>query len=62
VIADSNEVELYVVELSLVYDLFKTSAGLSKRFWRGIAMKLAERLSKLHGGKKIISSSYSSNC
>lgn len=48
IVAGSQPVELYVVALSLLYNLFKSSPGLSKRFWRGIATKLADRLTKLH--------------
>lgn len=48
IVAATQPVELYVVALSLLYNLFKSSPGLSKRFWRGIATKLADRLTKLH--------------
>lgn len=56
IVADSPMVELYVIELSLVFDLFISSSGLSKRFWRGMALKLADRLNKLTGAPKEVKS------
>jgi hypothetical protein len=45
-------VELFVLELSLLFDLFQVSPGLCKRFWRGMALKIANRLSGLHSAPK----------
>jgi CRP-like cAMP-binding protein len=44
VVAESDVVELYVMELSRVYDMFKSSPGLSRRFHKSIALHLARRL------------------
>lgn len=46
VVADSNEVELYAVELSLLLEILKSNDGLSKRFHKIMAQTLASRLSK----------------
>jgi len=50
VVAESDIVELYVMELSLVYDMFKSSPGLSRRFHKCIALHLAQRLGQLYSG------------
>lgn len=66
VIADSDKVELYVMEVNGVYDLFKSryvrllqfkqaltvyiSPGLSRRYHKLMSFMLAQRLGGLHSG------------
>jgi hypothetical protein len=47
VVAESPIVELECIELQLLYELFKTHPGLSKRFHKMMARTLAQRLSKI---------------
>lgn len=47
VVAESATVELECIELTYLYGLFRSEAGLSKRFHKMMARTLAQRLSKL---------------
>jgi CRP-like cAMP-binding protein len=48
VIADSDQVVLRVIQIDLVFEIFKNNPGLCMRFYRQMATKLAERLRNLH--------------
>jgi CRP-like cAMP-binding protein len=48
VIADSEQVVLRVIQIDLVFEIFKNNPGLCMRFYRQMATKLAERLRNLH--------------
>lgn len=48
VIADSDQVILRVIQIDLVFEIFKNNPGLCMRFYRQMATKLAERLRNLH--------------
>eukprot|EP01103_Thecamoeba_quadrilineata_P019456 TRINITY_DN7892_c0_g1_i1.p1 TRINITY_DN7892_c0_g1~~TRINITY_DN7892_c0_g1_i1.p1 ORF type:complete len:1077 (+),score=244.67 TRINITY_DN7892_c0_g1_i1:35-3265(+) len=44
VVADSDVVELYQIELTFVFNILQSKAGLSKRFFKNLALTLSKRL------------------
>jgi CRP-like cAMP-binding protein len=52
VIADTDTVVLYAIEINLVFELFRNNPGLCMRFYKQMATKLSTRLRNLHKPKK----------
>jgi CRP-like cAMP-binding protein len=48
VVADSDVVELYAIEVPILHEILKNNTGLAMRFWKGMATKLSQRLRNLH--------------
>eukprot|EP01122_Echinamoeba_exundans_P008896 TRINITY_DN302_c0_g3_i1.p1 TRINITY_DN302_c0_g3~~TRINITY_DN302_c0_g3_i1.p1 ORF type:complete len:1771 (-),score=520.87 TRINITY_DN302_c0_g3_i1:72-5384(-) len=48
VVADSDNVEVFQIEVNICYEILKSNPGLSMRFYKQMALKLSQRLRNLH--------------